>query len=251
MLSRIIVSGEGATDFGEAKNEQPIATDDDFEQGPLFLLLIKLLDQHLPEWNKNQKLINTFIYRKVLGDYAKTSSPFRLPSKDKATKGHLEHTKRAYALAQKAKEISGAHEGHIAVYFHDSDGTQAQLQREPNRQINRANAIKLGFSTATYQTGVAMVPKPTSEAWLYCSCKENPYQHCQRIETDLSGNDRSPERSPKVILATAIGVENTNRDNLSTVVEEMDVTRIDMPSFNQFRDDLKMAILNVCGSVEE
>lgn len=250
MLSRIIVSGEGATDFGEAKNEQPIATNDDFEKGPLFLLLLKLIDQHLPEWNKDQELIKIFIYRKVLGDLAK-ASPVRLPSKDKATKGHLEHTKRAYALALKAKEISAAHEDHIAVYFHDTDGTQAELLREPDRQENRVAAINLGFATAAYQTGVAMVPKPTSEAWLYCSCKVNPYQHCQRIEIDLSGNNCSPERSPKIVLASAIGAENTNRVNLSTVVEQLDVTKIDMPSFNQFRKDLKAAIRMVCGSVEE
>jgi hypothetical protein len=250
MLLRIIVSGEGPTDFGRSKNEQLIATNEDFEQGPLFLLLQKLLDQHLPNWNKEQDLFKIFIYRKALGDLAK-DSPVRFPSKDKAIKGHLEHTERAYALAQKTKEITTADEGHIAVYFHDTDGTQVELQREPDRQSNRVKAINLGFATASYKTGVAMVPKPTSEAWLYCSCKKNPYQHCQRIETDWSGNDRSPERSPKVVLANAISAEKTNRVNLSTVVEQLDITKIDMPSFNQFRDDLKNAIRNVCGSVEE
>lgn len=250
MSLRIIVSGEGPTDFGEAKNEQLIANNDDFDQGPLFLLLLKLLDRHLPDWNKDQELIKTFIYRKALGAAAK-ASPVRLPSINKAIKGHLEHTKRAYAFAQKANEVSLEHEGHIAIYFHDTDGTQAELQREPDRQSNRVKAINLGFTTASYKTGVAMVPKPTSEAWLYCSCKDNPYQDCLQIETNLSGNNRSPKRSPKVILASAIGVENTNRVNLSTVVEKLDVTKIDMPSFNQFRNDLKNAIRIVCGSVEE
>ena len=61
MSLRIIVSGEGPTDFGEAKNEQLIANNDDFDQGPLFLLLLKLLDRHLPDWNKDQELLERHV----------------------------------------------------------------------------------------------------------------------------------------------------------------------------------------------
>ncbi|WP_257263735.1 hypothetical protein [Endozoicomonas sp. ONNA2] len=99
--------------------------------------------------------------------------------------------------------------------------------------------------------GLAMVPKPTSEAWWYCHAKEVPYQNGGQLETTLSGNQDSPDRSPKQLLAAALKIERTNRELLCQLVLEIELEQMDMPSFNQFRDDVKQAIQNICGSVTE
>jgi hypothetical protein len=47
-----------------------------------------------------------------------------------------------------------------------------------------------GFEVEHISTGVPMIPKPKSEAWILCALRNN-YQHCAKLE-DESGNDRSP-----------------------------------------------------------
>ena len=94
-----------------------------------------------------------------------------------------------------------------------------------------------------------MVPQPTSEAWLICSCKVEPYQHCTQLETQLSGNDRSPDRAPKKVLGRLLNNEEYHRGDLWPVVEGIELDRLDMPTFNRFRDDLKQGIRNLCGDV--
>ncbi|WP_201284412.1 hypothetical protein, partial [Klebsiella pneumoniae] len=83
---------EGPTDIGISQNGLGVSNGEDFLQGPMYALLIKLLENCLPEWNQGQDFTHTFIYRKELGQRAKASK-VRLPSKDKAVKGHLEHAK--------------------------------------------------------------------------------------------------------------------------------------------------------------
>jgi hypothetical protein len=253
LLTRIVVSGEGVTDIGVAANEQPVAHDEDFQQGPLFILINKMLEQHLPEWNNDTSLITkTFVYRKALGDLTRNDKlPLKLSSKKGTAKGHIEHAKRAYALALIAQRESQEGEQHIAVYFHDTDGTRKELEKEPARQQNRVAAINYGFEVAGCATGVAMVPKPTSEAWLICSCKDNPYQFCNALETDLAGNKRSPKNAPKNKLAKAIRVDSVHRDHLKDIAEQMNVSRVNMDSFNLFRESMKSAIENIFGEVED
>lgn len=252
MLNRIFVSGEGITDIGRALHQVDLAHDDNFEHGPFYTLIERLVKRHLPDWHDELPFSVTYVYRKALGELTKDKDvPTKFPSKDKALKGHVEHTKRAFALALIANDTAVQGESHMAIYFHDTDGTRSELDREPERQRNRASAVKLGFETAGYENGVAMIPKPTSEAWLYCSCKDDPYRACDLLESSLAGNQNSRARSPKAILANAIGEETTNRENLRRLVDELDLEQLDMPSFNMFRDELKSSIRRICGEVED
>jgi hypothetical protein len=254
MLQRIVVTGEGPTDIGVSINTEFVAHDNNFEQGPMFVVIEKILHQHLPDWNKEALTVKTFVYRKQLGIYLKENrSTIKLPSKNKANKGHLEHVKGAYALGRIAKDLMVDGQESIAIYFHDTDGTLSELTKEPRRQENRVQAISEGFIAADHKAGVAMVPKPTSEAWFICSCKENsPYQFCHNLETELSGNQKcSNHRSPKIRLASEMNAERTTRYNLLPLARNLDVTDMDMPSFNQFRNDMKQAIRNICGECEE
>ncbi|PLC56102.1 hypothetical protein [Photobacterium carnosum] len=252
MLSRIFVTGEGITDIGRALNQVNIAHDENFEHGPFYTLVERLVKRHLPSWHDELPFAVTFVYRKALGELTKDKDvPTRFPSKDRALKGHLDHTKRAFALALIANDNMEQGQSHMAIYFHDTDGTRSELEREPERQKNRAEAVKLGFETAGYENGVAMIPKPTSEAWLYCSCKDNPYLACDLLETALAGNQNSKDRSPKAILANAIGKDSTNRENLRHLVDALDIDQLDMPSFNMFKKELKNSIRRICGEVED
>jgi hypothetical protein len=91
------------------------------------------------------------------------------------------------------------------------------------------------------------VPKPTSEAWFICATKPHPYQHCGQLEDELSGNDRSPERAPKTVLGQHLQNPDYTRHDLNELVGLLDVTRIDMPSFNAVRKQVTTAITAVCG----
>lgn len=47
---------------------------------------------------------------------------------------------------------------------------------------DKLESMKNGFKEADCILGVPMIPKPKSEAWLLCACKENAYQHCAALE---------------------------------------------------------------------
>lgn len=250
MIMHLIATGEGPTDIGASQNGLGVSEGEDFLQGPMYALFIKLLDNFLPDWNQGQDFTHTFIYRKELGQRAKASK-VRLPSKDKAVKGHLEHAKRAAALAEFTKDnFPETWANSLSVYFHDCDGTRSELDREPEMQANRVKAVLSGFKAAEYEHGVAMIPKPTSESWIICSVKENPYCHCQNLETDLSGNDCSADRAPKVVLGNAINNHDYCREDLSTLIAAIDVDRLeDMPSFRQFKSNIIAVVEKACGEV--
>lgn len=246
MFNKIAVTGEGPTDMGCCRNQQPDCTGDDFEVGAVAHLLFKLVYQHLPEWNA--ELVDasspakhmSFVLASWLGQVGKTRRKIR-PSK-RVKKDFVEDAQRAEALAQYAL----AHQHDMAAYFHDTDRAEWQ---------DRVNAITEGFRAAEFaERGIALVPKPTSEAWFICAVKPDPYQHCGQLEDELSGNDRSPQRAPKKVLGQHLQKPNgtdPHRNELVDLVEQIDVTRIDMPSFNQLREQVKTAITAVCRAVNE
>jgi hypothetical protein len=249
MFSRMVVTGEGKTDMGICNNQAQVCSSDDYDIGPVTLLLIKLLEKHLPPWNSglvdfdHPESFVTFIYRNWFNDQTKAKSLLR-PSKKLRT-GNTVHAQRAAALAFYAI----ANDFQIAAYFHDTDGTQKKCQDDPQRRMHLVEAIKEGFRAANFSCGVPVVPKPTSEAWFLCAVKTDSYQHCEALETELSGNvDSSPERSPKKRLGAALGEPDYDRARLCDIARSIDVERLDMPSFNELRTDVKRAITFICGT---
>jgi hypothetical protein len=134
----------------------------------------------------------------------------------------------------------------LCIYFHDTDGTQAMLRRSPDLQETIVKGTSKGFEIQNI-TGIAMVPKPTSEAWFICHAGIPPYQHCHLLETSLAGNQDSAARSPKVHLANLLGRARVVRDDLIELARAVDVERLDMPSFNQFKNDIKTAMESIFG----
>ena len=86
-------------------------------------------------------------------------------------------------------------------------------------------------------TGVPMIPKPKSEAWLLCALRDD-YQNCGRLENE-SGNDASPN-SLKQQLSQHLG-EPATRELLNGTSDDnrLDLEQItDMPSLTMFKDRL-------------
>ena len=98
-----------------------------------------------------------------------------------------------------------------------------------------------GFQAEAFEFGVPMIPKPKSEAWLLCAVKANPYQHCNLLESE-SGNDRGMNPL-KDQLGVALAAENsTQQINQRVISGEIDAQRIDMDSFNEFKNALRDAV---------
>lgn len=245
MLHSLVVAGEGETDMGVCANQQRICTGQDFAVGAVALLLFKLIRQHLPDWNADNLAAEpaahlTFIYRAWLKEQSKANKRQVFVGKQ-VVKGFEVYFRHAAALAQYAKDCDHPHQ--MAAYFHDTDNHDWQTLR---------NAIKAGFRAAEFEhQGLAVVPKPTSEAWFICAMKPEPYQHCPQLEDELSGNDRSPQRAPKIRLGECLDNPDYTRQDLCNLVETLDTTQIDMPSFNDLREQIKTAIKAVCGECRD
>ena len=238
MITSILVTGEGSSDMGGSNNGQSTSTGEFYNLGPMALLAVRLLQKIIPDWNEDnidfQSPNNwiTCISGNELARQAKGVRKHRPSTKLK--KGFVEHANRATTMAGYAKD-----NGHqLAFYFHDTDKCDFDDLHQ---------SIMLGFNGIEGVHGIPMIPKPTSEAWLICGQKQEPYAHCTALETELSGNDAaSDENAPKKVLSRLLGQEATTEQQYE-MVTGIDITRIDMPSYNQFKTDLTTAIEGVCG----
>lgn len=235
-----LLSGEGVGDMGRCRHgtccERP-----DFEEGPMAIIVDQLVEvfQEYDFSHLDSDLVG-FVSEKHLtaNKLPVRRSAMSLPGKKKPRETQY-HYRSARALAALAKNKS-EHEKTpvIAVLFHDSDGT-ASAGRGDWR--DKRDSMIAGFEAEDFELGVAMMPKPKSEAWLLCATQQNSYQHCARLE-DESGNDASPNSLKKQLAAVLDGADSRADINDLLRDKAIDVTRIDMPSFNVFKGDLKRAV---------
>jgi hypothetical protein len=125
----------------------------------------------------------------------------------------------------------------IAVLFRDGDGTRSMPKMQWQQKFD---SIARGFELVDFTTGVPMVPRPKSEAWLICALKTPPSQDCDQLE-DSPGNDGSPH-ALKSRLATLHGSEpgaDVQAEWVRTGL--VDPAAIDMPSCVAFRAALDHA----------
>lgn len=189
----LLLSGEGSTDIGSSPSSGS-CWGKEFEPGPMAKLIEQLLEPCLGydifQQGLQDELTVHFLPEQELGRKAReVKAPKSLLLTGAKTKvGTLFHRKQAFTLGDYAKKIE-KEKGDLvlAVLFRDSDGTQTCPRT--NWQ-DKQNSIEKGFEVARFEGGVAMVPKPKSEAWLLCALKHN-YQYCDCLEAQ-SGNDNSP-----------------------------------------------------------
>jgi len=150
------------------------------------------------------------------------------------------HRANAYQLGKHAKFVGVARKDAVlAVFFRDSDGTNSAPS---TLWASIFESMKAGFLLAGFHSGVPMVPRPKSEAWMLCGLLnlEDPARDCQRLE-DEPGNDASPN-SLKARLAAHLGYEPTAEQQSEFVRSgQMDPKLIDLPSFIAFRVELDRA----------
>jgi len=149
---------------------------------------------------------------------------------DGSSTGYFE--KNARALAVKAKELAVELKDEVtSILFRDADGTVSRVR---GLYEAKRDSMLRGFEMEGYSSGVPMIPKPKSEAWLLCAVKQHPYNHCAALENE-SGNDNSPNPL-KGQLDHALG-HHAGATELAEMVRDrkIDVNRIDMPSLEDFK----------------
>ncbi len=229
----LLLSGEGASDIGKCSISIDFCDTNLFVPGPMALFVDQLLESKL-----NYSLLDMgairFISEHGLSLIAKSlvnrKRP-RLPRKNQQ-KETIYFEKNARALAIKAKTLAiECKDEVVSVLFRDADGTASTMRGlyEAKRE-----SMFRGFEMEAYSSGIPMIPKPKSEAWLLCALKSAPYQHCAALEKE-SGNDNSPKALKKQ-LEQALG-HHADSNELADLVKNrtINVTTIHMPSLNDFK----------------
>ncbi len=230
----LLLSGEGLTDIGSCVIPTDYCEPPDFQVGPMTCVIDKLVqDRH--DYSPLEYEVTAFIPKSYLSRAAKILRLRRSPSLPglKRAKETQYFERNARVLAKKAKNFAEEkNDAVVAVLFRDSDGTHSD-----GRGIweNKRDSIVRGFEMEEFETGVPMVAKPKSEAWLLCAVKNPPYQHCKALENE-SGNDNSPNHL-KQQLDNATG-RHLSADEWCQRSQDnnIDLDRIDMPSFRDFKE---------------
>lgn len=235
---KLLLSGEGKTDMGQ---NVPAPQGVELRPGPMAWIVNRLLEEQLQysllEQHRQGGDCVHLIDEVELGRRERSTrrAGMRLPG-IRYGKGNAYFTRNAELLGVRANELAtDSGQPVIAVLFRDGDGTRATPHDEWQK---KRDSIRRGFDLVGCYTGVAMVPRPKSEAWLLCGMKAQPYANCAALE-DSSGNDRSPN-SLKSQLIAAAGHEPFADEQSGWISSgRVDSARIDMPSFNVFREELR------------
>ena len=225
----LLLSGEGKTDIG---------TSDD-KPGPM----AKFIDSWISR-RSQYSLLETFQF-KIISETELTNELNRLRKAKKINTSSRRGKKRppetqyfyrnARALANLSRQISQEKDTDvIAILFRDSDGSASSGR---GLWENKWDSILKGFEKEEMLTGVPMVPKPKSEAWVLCALKKK-YQHCASLE-DEAGNDAAPNSLKKQLEAHL--AQPCSQELLNDKVDqgEIDINQIeDMPSLTEFKDRL-------------
>lgn len=240
-----MVVGEGPSDMGICRNPQDRCSGVDFQAGPMAVMIRQIVDGELSKirhgWNLDEDAIE-FISKAALKSAVipkdLPASSLLLPSKKNKRHADDIHFFRqarvlGYLAQQRAKEANCEV---AAVLFRDAD-----LHRSHKVGLweEKAKSMQDGFAIVSYELGVPMVANPTSEAWLLCGLQPNPYHNCKALESEVSASDKS-EKWGKKLVSDAIADRELEDKSFGELVSEgyVDTHRINMPSFNAFRDRL-------------
>jgi len=129
------------------------------------------------------------------------------------------------------------------VWYHDCDANDhAEMHAAVCAGFQEFKPRKVG------DYGVPMLPKPCCEAWLLAYFQDDetaaPYTDCARFE-QLDGTSKKARNSPKNVLARRILGSRHDCNDMGRVwekigydiVKKIDWNRVDMHSFNQFKND--------------
>ena len=213
----LVLSGEGASDIGIDREQI----------GPM----TKWVDRWMARrcgYSVVEYQAYTIVPKSALAERAKQMKPrSRKGKKQRSETRYFYNNARALALL--AGEMAQADV--VAVLFRDGDGTASSDRGEWHDKVQ---SVLDGFAAERMLTGVPMIPKPKSEAWLLCALRDG-YRDCGWLE-DESGNDASPN-SLKQQIKQHLG-EPATRELLNGKIDDnrLDLDRItDMPSLTMFK----------------
>lgn len=249
----LVLSGEGNSDIGHCNNSQGCCEATEFNPRAMALII----DQIIDKWFINNRKHSlsclstyqvTYISEKYLADISlpqKKKMSFAGKKKPKETKYFYENARSLAIFAKnKQAEFSGDDKRKVvAILFRDADGTASSGRGEYDYKRSSMNS---GFKAEEFDYGVAMMPKPKSEAWLLCAIKHRPYQNCDVLES-ASGNDNSPN-SLKSQLSNALGTYlSGDRDTIEELINnnKIDIDKINMPSFLEFKSELEKILSTI------
>lgn len=239
---RLLLSGEGPTDLG---HERPTEGGMEFVPGPMAWVVDKVLERHHTQYSLLDIHLAggdcvTHVHETALAAMGKQGSPL-FPGV-KFGKGMAFFTRNAQVLGLLAKQTSVQEQQPVvAVLFRDGDGVRSTPAGEWQAKVD---SMHRGFALVECDTGVPMVPRPKSEAWLVCALRPPGYVNCAPLE-DASGNDASPNSLKKQLAALSGGTDPSADEQADWVVTgAVDPLRIDMPSFNAFKQALHTAAQN-------
>lgn len=238
----LLLSGEGPGDIGRCNNGLGQCEMPEYQPGPMAHIVDKLVELQLGyDYSYIEYAGVTFMSKQHLVDNKLPSAvrPIALRGKKKPPETQY-YFENARALAAQAKALSERVEDKvIAVLFRDADGTASAGR---GHWKDKVNSMLKGFEAEDYvDLGVPMIPKPKSEAWLMCALKPNPYQHCEILESE-SGNDQSANPLKDQLAELLNGDSNTLVHNDLIAQGTIDVSQIDMTSFNHFKAKLHSAV---------
>ncbi len=224
---KIAIRAEGPTDIGV------LGYDGVLTKGPMLILLEKLdcyqellvqlgFDEGL---EKDDFIQWEFIHKSKIKDSSESRKRSILRSKKdngfSGIKGFYKNSE-AFACIAKGKEAD------MAIFFVDTD---KDFSEDRHTQVNA------GLSMHGYnETGVPMIPTKISEAWLMCCLSQ--YQNCAAHENATT--DKTSPSYPKNVC-------EASGHSTHEIAENCDPNRINMPSFNRFRDDFKVAVNSYMG----
>lgn len=220
-----------------------ICREDDFQPGPMMVLVsqtVEGMDGYSPLDCACCALVARAEVNAVIDKHKHNWKSAKLRGRHR-TKETLNFQRSARALARLAVRWSAEIDDDVvAILFRDNDDHQTTPASLWKAKID---AVYAGFREEGFTRGVAMIPRPTSEAWLLCALKERPYEGCEALE-ERSGSPYA-KRPLKKELEEVLGTKPT-RELLCELVADgkIDASRIAMPSFAAFLEALKAAIEN-------
>lgn len=237
----LLLSGEGKGDLGCCLMGLSYCLGTGFIPGPMAWFVDQLIENEFDFSHIDSSCCGFIPETELTKISKKFSKPVRFPGKKQKQETGFFY-KNAQALAQKALALQEEQGDQVlAVLFRDADRTRSTNRGE--WQVKWDSMIN-GFSSQGYDYGVPMLPDPKSEAWLLCAVKNDPYQHCEKLEK-LSGNDDSPEPLKSKLAQALDGSDSSEEISQMVKDKDIDIDQINMTSVSAFKEQLNDVIQKI------
>jgi len=237
-----LLSGEGPTDLGACRDGADECEGEALTHGPMAMFVDRIVNARQRYSPLEAECYGFVSEQRLTGRAAELKAvkkALRLPGKkrEKETR-YFFNNARVLARIAREKESEKSDEV-VAILFRDADGRASPGRGE---WTAKRQSMLDGFAEERFLRGVPMIPKPTSEAWLLCALKTNPYQNCADLEK-RSGSEHSPH-PVKGELRQRLGRGASLVETLCEMIVDgrIEVCKIDMPSFLEFRSRLEEVI---------